>query len=135
MILCDSTDPIGPGAVLFTSEFYGDCKKILTPKGVFVCQSGVPTLQKEEFKKTYQNLNDHFQDVGFYLAVIPTYVGGHMALGWATDDKDTRQLSLEELNRRMDQISGEMQYYTPEVHKASFALPQFMQKILISEID
>ena len=26
VIICDSTDPVGPGAVLFTSEFYGDCK-------------------------------------------------------------------------------------------------------------
>ncbi|HBM14705.1 MAG TPA: polyamine aminopropyltransferase, partial [Rhodospirillaceae bacterium] len=27
VILVDSTDPIGPGAVLFTAEFYADCKR------------------------------------------------------------------------------------------------------------
>lgn len=130
VILCDSTDPIGPGAVLFTSKFYEDCKKALNPNGIFSCQSGVPTLQKEEFKKTFQNLKDHFQDVGFFLAVVPSYIGGHMALGWATDNKNLKKISLEELELRIKQINGELQYYTPEIHQASFVLPRFMQKYL-----
>ncbi len=130
IILCDSTDPIGPASVLFTSEFYGDCKNILNPNGIFACQSGVPFLQKDEFKRTHENLSHHFQDAGFYLAVVPTYVGGHMALGWATDNEKARDISIEELTQRMQQITGEMQYYTPAIHKASFALPQFMQNNL-----
>jgi len=130
VVLCDSTDPIGPGKVLFTSEFYGDCKDILSPKGIFVCQSGVPVLQPDEFKKTYQNLSDHFADSGFYIAVIPTYVGGHMALGWGTNDKEARELSIEDLSSRLEEFSGKMSYYTPSIHKASFALPQFMINIL-----
>lgn len=130
IILCDSTDPVGPASVLFTSEFYGDCKNILNLDGIFACQSGVPFLQKEEFKRTYNNLSHYFQDVGFYLAVVPTYVGGHMALGWATDNQKARDISIEELMQRMQKIEGEMKYYTPAIHQASFILPQFMQNYL-----
>ena len=32
VIMVDSTDPIGPGAVLFTREFYADCRRCLKPR-------------------------------------------------------------------------------------------------------
>ena len=85
IIICDSTDPVGPGAVLFTSEFYGDCKGLLNKDGIFVNQNGVPFLQKDELALTYQNRSPHFKHVGFYVAPVPTYVGGFMAFGWASD--------------------------------------------------
>lgn len=85
VILCDSTDPIGPAAVLFTSEFYGNCKQLLKEKGIFVIQSGAPFLQKEELEMTYQNRFPHFNHVTYYGFACPTYSGGMVALGWASD--------------------------------------------------
>lgn len=41
-IIVDSTDPIGVGEVLFTDEFYQNCARILTPRGLIVNQCGVP---------------------------------------------------------------------------------------------
>ncbi|MDH5767074.1 MAG: polyamine aminopropyltransferase, partial [Gammaproteobacteria bacterium] len=40
VIISDSTDPIGPGDVLFTSDFYADCKQCLTEDGILVTQNG-----------------------------------------------------------------------------------------------
>jgi spermidine synthase len=128
VIICDSTDPFGPGAVLFTDEFYGDCKKCLTPGGVFVNQNGVPFLQKEELSLTLKNRSPHFKDVGFYVVAMPTYIGGFMALGWATDNEHLLQLPLEVLKQRFENIEGDFLYYTPEVHKAAFAIPSFMKQ-------
>src|SRR3974390_1706745 len=34
VIIVDSTDPEGPGAVLFTRQFYAGCKRCLAPGGV-----------------------------------------------------------------------------------------------------
>ena len=45
VIIVDSTDPIGPGEVLFTDTFYGHAKAALTPGGILVTQNGVPFLQ------------------------------------------------------------------------------------------
>jgi spermidine synthase len=125
VIICDSTDPVGPGKVLFTSEFYGNCKKRLKKNGIFVNQNGVPFLQKEELALTLENRSPHFKHVGFYTAAIPTYVGGLMAIGWASD-RDIRRLSSKKLEKSFHALGGEMKYYTPEIHKASFALPKYM---------
>jgi len=80
VIICDSTDPLGPGAVLFTESFYGQCKRILNEKGIFVNQNGVPFLQGEEVINTLERRSKHFKDVGFYVASVPTYIGGFMSL-------------------------------------------------------
>jgi spermidine synthase len=129
VIICDSTDPIGPGAVLFTPEFYGDCRALLGEKGILVNQNGVPFMQPEELASTYKSRKQHFSEVSFYLAVIPTYVGGFMALGWATDDVGALQVSIDELEQRQQNIQGDMKYYTPAMHKAAFVLPKFIEQM------
>lgn len=132
VIICDSTDPIGPGKVLFTTEFYGHCKKILTKHGIFVNQNGVPFLQKEELTETLANRKPHFKNVTFYTATIPTYVGGPMAFGWASDRK--YRVSESVLKERMEKLkSTDFFYYTPAVHKASFVLPNYMLKAMQEE--
>src|SRR5690606_38523445 len=60
VIVIDSTDPQGPGAALFTAEFYGDCKRCLAPGGVMATQSGVPFLQPTELTNSVNHLSRHF---------------------------------------------------------------------------
>jgi spermidine synthase len=122
IIICDSTDPEGPAAALFTSSFYGDCKKLLNAEGIFVTQSGVPFIQEEEFVASYHNRKPHFKHVSFFIAPVPTYVGGFMAFGWASDTN--YKPTEDELRQKMGDLS--LLYYTPQIHLASFALPQFM---------
>lgn len=124
IILCDSGDPIGVEEVLFTQEFYGDCKKRLNEAGILVNQNGVPFLQTDEYKSSVKKRRAHFGNVTFYLASIPTYVGGVMAFGWASDVKHI--IPLETMKKRMAKVSGKMKYYTPSIHKAAFALPNYL---------
>ena len=129
VIICDSTDPTGPSLVLFTSEFYADCKKALKKDGIFVNQNGVPFMQPEEMLLTYENRKNHFKNVDYYIAPVPTYVGGFMAFGWASDkDYKVGKKTLEK--RLATRIKGKMHYYTPAVHESSFNLPQFMLDII-----
>jgi spermidine synthase len=128
VIICDSSDPTGPSAVLFTNEFYGNCKARLRVGGIFVNMSGNPFLQKHEQALTFKNASPHFGHVKFYLAAVPTYVGGFMAMGFASD-RDY-QVSEETLKERRSKLGGDLFYYTPAIHKASFALPNFMLKQL-----
>ena len=51
-IIVDFTDPIGVGEVLFTDEFYRNCARILTPRGLVVNQCGVPFMQADELRET-----------------------------------------------------------------------------------
>jgi len=126
IIICDTTDPIGPGAALFTTEFYQNCHSCLAEGGILVTQNGVPFLQEDELIGSYQFLSASFDDVSFYAGVVPTYVGGFMTFGWASDNKEHRMVSQEEIEERVKAFDGEFKYYTPAVHKGAFALPQFI---------
>lgn len=129
VIIVDSTDPIGPGEALFTDTFYGHAKRALAPDGILVTQNGVPFLQGRELTDTMRAFKALFSDWTCYLATVPTYSGGPMAFGWGTDG-DARRTSLAELRRRFRAAAIETQYYTPEVHKAAFALPPCVAKLL-----
>lgn len=133
VIICDSTDPTGPGAVLFTSEFYRNCKRALNPKGIFVNQNGVPFLQGFEITDTYLKRKEHFAVATFYMAPVPTYAGGFMAFGFATDCVDYEEVNSEILQKRLHEVKGKMRYYTPAIHRGSFALPPFIQEHIDGE--
>jgi spermidine synthase len=130
LVIVDSTDPIGPGEVLFTRQFYTDCKRLLKSGGVLVTQNGVPFFQADELSNTMYNFAQLFADAGCYLTVVPTYVGGFMALGWGTDDESLRAVALADLEQRYDAAALDTRYYTPEAHKGAFALPRFIADIV-----
>jgi Spermine/spermidine synthase domain len=46
--IVDSTDPVGPGEVLFTDTFYGRTQRCLNDGGILVTQNGVPFMQGSE---------------------------------------------------------------------------------------
>ncbi|MEQ9527322.1 MAG: polyamine aminopropyltransferase [Parvibaculaceae bacterium] len=127
VIIVDSTDPIGPGEVLFREEFYRAAQARLTPGGVIVTQNGVPFMQGDELKSTMEKFRRLFKVASCYLATIPTYVGGPMAMGWGTDDETLKSVPLEELEKRYAAAGLTTRYYTPEVHKAAFALPRYVE--------
>jgi spermidine synthase len=130
VIICDTTDPIGPGMVLFTQEFYGACNNVLAEGGILVTQNGVPFSQEEEFVITHKNRSHHFKYNTYYFAPVPTYIGGFMAFGFATNDKSNLKVSKKKLSNRMKNINGKLRYYTPSIHKASFAMPKNLEDLL-----
>ena len=130
IILIDSTDPIGPGKVLFTHEFYSDCKRCLKPGGVLVTQLGLPFLQGPELEQSVAHFKTMFADASAYLITTPAYVGGPMALGWASDNKALRRTGADELSARFARTNFEMRYYTPYVHAGAFALPGYVRKLV-----
>ena len=126
VIISDSTDPIGPGGALFTTDFYADCKKCLKPGGILVTQNGVAYMQLDEVTTTNKRLQSHFNENTFYSAAIPTYIGGIMTFAWATDNADLRNVPLDVIEQRFADAGINTRYYNPAIHKASFALPQYI---------
>src|SRR4030095_5418011 len=127
VIIVDSTDPQGPGAILFTKEFYSACKRCMAPGAVMVTQNGVPFFQPDELISSVGMFKGLFADGACYVAAIPTYVGGHMAMGWAAKDKKLRQHPVRTIAARYQKAGAfKTKYWTPEVHLAAFALPRFI---------
>lgn len=131
VIIVDSTDPVGAGEALFGAAFYADCRRRLAPGGVLVTQNGVPFLQPAEVAATHRLLKPLFADTGFFLASVPTYIGGPMAFGWATDDTNLRFLSGDILEDRWGHAGFSTRWYTPGVHAAAFQLPPFVSDLML----
>ena len=130
VIMIDSTDPQGPGEVLFSKAFYAGCKRCLNPGGILVTQNGVPFLQGQELVDSVTHFRSLFADGSAYMITVPTYAFGMMALGWASDDAGARTVDLATLEARYAAAGFETQYYTPEVHRAAFALPMYVKKLI-----
>lgn len=130
VIISDSTDPIGPGEVLFTEDFYAHAKACLSPDGILVTQNGVPFFQADEVQNTHRRMQPHFVDMTFYCAPIPTYYGGFMTFAWGTDNMSHRQTKLDVIAQRFKDLGIKTKYFNPEIHCASFALPQYVRDAL-----
>ncbi len=128
VIIVDSTDPVGPGVTLFTDTFYGHAKRRLNPGGIIVTQNGVPFMQGRELTDTLRAFQSLYADATCYLTQIPSYVCGPMAMGWGSDG-DARHTPLETLEARFSAAGFETRFYTPEVHKAAFALPVTVRRL------
>lgn len=131
-IIVDSTDPIGVGEVLFTDDFYQNCARILTGRGLVVNQCGVPFMQADELRDTSARRRKFFPYVSAYVAAVPTYVGGFMTLGWAAKDGTLTSVPVETIRARAAAtgILGQTNYWTPEIHVGSFNLPPYIGKHL-----
>ena len=132
VIIVDSTDPAGVGEALFTEAFYADCARVVGPRGIVVNQAGVPFMQGEELTQTTRRRATAFQCVTAYVAAVPTYVGGFMTLGFASNTSGLDSIPIVELAKRAARagIVGQTEYWTPEVHSAAFALPPYIARCL-----
>jgi spermidine synthase len=133
VVISDSTDPSGPGEVLFSKDFYAGCQRSLNAGGILVTQNGVPFMQPAEFSNTAARLSRVFKDRRFYGAPVPSYIGGLMTFAWASDNPDLLQTSVDTLAQRWYAQNIQSRYYTPELHHAAFALPRYLLDMLQSE--
>ena len=130
VIISDCTDPIGPGEVLFSSEFYAGCKRLLSENGIFVAQNGVCFMQLGEVETTTARLGHYMADTWFYSAAVPTYVGGIMTFAWGAKNPASRNIALDVLTERFRSAGIATRYYTPAIHQAAFALPRYVEEAI-----
>jgi spermidine synthase len=128
-IIVDSTDPVGAGEVLFSRTFYALCRNALNPGGVLALQDGVVFLQPQESRNSMQLLRNLGLLARCYAIAVPTYYGGNMTLGLASDARAALEPELDTIRKRVSASQLVTRHYTPELHVASFVLPRWMQDI------
>lgn len=126
VIISDSTDPIGPGEVLFSENFYQACHRCLNAGGVLVTQNGTPFMQLDTVRNTAGRMNGLFADWHFYQAAVPTYIGGSMTFAWGSTNPALRQVDSATLAQRFAASGIQTRYYNPAIHQGAFALPQYV---------
>ncbi|MFJ3050965.1 MULTISPECIES: polyamine aminopropyltransferase [Pseudomonas nitroreducens/multiresinivorans group] len=126
VIISDSTDPIGPGEVLFSENFYQACHRCLNDGGVLVTQNGTPFMQLDTVRNTAGRMNGLFADWHFYQAAVPTYIGGSMTFAWGSTNPALRHVDTATLAQRFAASGIQTRYYNPAIHQGAFALPQYV---------
>ena len=129
LIIVDSTDPFGPGEGLFTKEFYGNCFKALTEKGILVNQHESTYYDEyvEAMKRAHARIKETFPIARVYQAHIPTYPSGHWLFGFASKHFDPiKDLQAEEWNS----LGIKTKYYNTRLHQGAFALPNYVKEQL-----
>lgn len=128
LIIVDSTDPIGPGEGLFSTEFYKNCYRILTSEGILVNQSESPyyPFNIRELQRSCTKINRIFPILEYYQSFIPTYPSGHWMFGFASKKINPINANIDSWNN----LKINTKYYNTELHKGSFALPNYVKKII-----
>ncbi len=122
VVLVDSSEPVGPSVSLHKRNFYELIKDRLAPGGIACAQMGAPFYQGEALKRAKNDMKDVFGIARFYLSPVPTYPGGNWCYVYLSDQVDPFDIKREP--------PPDLQYYNLEIHKAAFALPNYLQKIL-----
>jgi len=126
VIIVDSSDPIGPAEALFEKPFYEHLKAALRPGGLIATQGEALFLHQDCIQKLVGMTKALFPVQAYANIQVPTYPGGHIGIcmGSLGPDPKTpgRQISPE--------LQAQLKYYHPGIHKASFVLPYFAQKMI-----
>jgi spermidine synthase len=132
LIIADRPDPVGPGKALFGETFYDRVKGALRKGGYATFQTGVPFYQPWEITEALEELSQFFSKSGLYLTVVPTYIGGFMALSWATKGGEAlgTEKGIKQAAKAYKKAGLKTDYYNPAVHAAAFALPNWIKKLV-----
>jgi len=132
VIVIDGSDPVGPAKGLFEKDFYQFCYDALTENGVIVTQTESPWVYSyyPSIKKVHQALSELFTTSGMYISYIPLYPAGMWSMMCAA--KSAGPLVDPAIRRSETGIAQlrNLKYYNPEVHRAAFALPNFVKDII-----
>ena len=133
LVMVDSTDPVGFAEGLFGESFYRDCARILTHQGILVAQTESPFDRtfRHSIRDAHGLLERIFPQVSMYLAHIPTYPTGTWSFTMATKGlHPLRDFDPARAAHALEGFAADLKYYNPEVHRAAFALPNFVSRML-----
>ncbi|TCS95530.1 spermidine synthase /spermine synthase [Hazenella coriacea] len=127
VILVDSTEPVGPAVGLFQKPFYEGIYEALKEDGIMVAQTESPWFNQDLIRQVFRDISNTFPVTRLYTASIPTYPSGLWSFTIGSKKYDPLTVADSDLH------SFDTKYYRPEMHKALFQLPVFVQELLTGE--
>ena len=106
VIMVDSTDPVGPGAVLFTTRVLCRLRPLPGAGGPARHPERAAFPPGPELKQSVGYFRELFGDAFAYLATTPSYFGGPMSYGWATDNPKLRHHKRRKIERRYEKAGS-----------------------------
>lgn len=127
-IIVDSTDPIGPGEVLFTEAFYRDCHRALAADGLIAQQSESPLAHLAEI---IEPMHAAMRAAGFGPPTLAHFPQPVYPTGWWTATLAGRDGAVA-FARAGDaaQLAFHTEYYNADIHRAALTQPAFVRRAL-----
>ena len=132
LIIIDGSDPEGPAEGLFSPSFYEDVFRALKADGVLNLQSEGPLFNTAAFLDLNKCMAAIFgkASVACYLAYISTYPTGMWSFICAQKSQNLNYAAFDLAAAAIFSQQHKLQYYTPEMHYAAFALPPFVRQMI-----
>jgi spermidine synthase len=137
IIIIDGSDPVGPAEGLFSVEFYTNCYNALKRGGILVAQGESPKFNEKAFSELNHTLQDIFgvNNAPVSLFFVPTYPTGMWSFQYGLKDAiHPKNVTNETEIDRFSKSKG-LRYYNSDVHKGSFATPNFVKTLLTKKIE
>ncbi|MNU78370.1 Spermidine synthase [compost metagenome] len=132
LVIIDGSDPVGPAEGLFSVEFYRNCHRILKPGGILVAQGESPKFNEQAFTELNITLQHIFgkENAPVSLFFVPTYPTGMWSFQYGL--KGSAQPKAVSNDSEIEQFVSDkgLKYYNSDIHKASFALPNFVKTLI-----
>jgi len=131
VIVCDSSDPVGPAQALFESKFYRAMNGALKPGGRIATQAESIWNNQDLIANLFRRTRGTFANVEYATTQVPTYPCGQIGfLMCCKDDGKTPNTCTKPVRA----IPADMKnhYYHGALHEAAFVLPNFMKKLIES---
>jgi spermidine synthase len=137
VIICDSSDPVGPAKDLFGQDFFTSMYNALSPDGILCTQCECQWLHLDlistvlqHTKKIFGNENDTVsRAVKYAYTTIPSYPCGQIGFIVASKCSDNN-VSIPSRNVP-ESMKLQLKYYSNKIHKAAFVLPVFSSEVLV----
>jgi spermidine synthase len=130
LVSMDLTDPVGPSMELYSPATFALAKRAMAPGAALTAHIGSPFSHPQRVRETIANLRQVFRVVAPYFVHIPIY-GSIWGFACASDTLDPRAAPPEAIDRTITARGvKELQYYNGEVHRALFALPNYIRTLV-----
>jgi spermidine synthase len=141
VIICDSSDPVGPAEVLFQTSFFQSMHDALSPTGILSTQGECQWLHLDLIERVLNECRGIFPKVKYAYTTIPTYPSGQIGHIIASNDVSLPlngtsyyyhscslayhfiSLYAVPLHPIPSEMKETLRYYTSEIHSAAFVLP------------
>ena len=133
IIICDSSDPIGPAEVLFTPSFFKLLKDVLSDKGVICTQCECPWLHLDLINNTFNETKKIFNNVKYAYTSIPSYPCGQIGFIVASNNTEINlSVPQRDIINNLN-LNLNLKFYSKKLHNAAFILPKFILSNLLNK--
>jgi len=132
LIIVDGSDPVGPAEGLFTVEFYTNCFKALKKDGILIAQGESPKFNQMAFSELNHTLQYIFgtNNAPVSLFYVPTYPTGMWSFQYGLKGENHPKRISNDSEIDYFVSKNKLRYYNSEIHRASFATPNFVKDLI-----